>query len=81
MAKKVMQIDVYEDGTMQVLDAVKTEAAGKPIEAERTSWKKFHEYLKKNEATDAVAEEQFTLIVTNPCSWIYINGAWQYVCW
>ena len=81
MAKKVMQIDVYEDGTVQVLDAVKTEAAGKPVEAEGTNWKKFHEYLKKNEAKNAVAEEQLTLIVTNPCVWAYIAGQWRYVCW
>ena len=81
MAKKVMQIEVYEDGSMQILDAVKTEAAGKPIEAEETSWKKFHGYLKKNEAKDAVAEAQFTVIVTNPCGWVYFNGEWRYVCW
>jgi len=81
MAKKVMQIDVYEDGTMQVIDAAKTEAAGKPVEAEETNWKKFHGYLKKNEAKDAVAEGQFTIIVTNPCAWIYAGGRWQYVCW
>ncbi len=78
--KKLMQIDVYKDGTIQVLDAVQTEAAGKPVEAEETTWKKFHGYLKKNEEKDAVAEAQLTVIVTNPCSWVFIAGTWYYVC-
>jgi hypothetical protein len=81
MAKKVMQIDVYEDGSIQVLDALKTEAAGKPVKAEKTNWKKFHGYLKKNEEKDAVAEAQFTIIVTNPCAWIFYLGKWWYICW
>jgi hypothetical protein len=81
MAKKVMQIEVYDDGSMKILDTVKTEAAGKSIEAEETTWKKFHEYLKNNEAKDAVADAQFTVIVTNPCSWVYYLGRWWCVCW
>jgi hypothetical protein len=81
MAKKVMQIDVYEDGSMQIIDAVKTEAAGKPVEAEKTTWKKFHRYLKKNEEKDAVADAQFTIIVTNPCCWVYYAMRWWYICW
>lgn len=81
MAKKVMQIDVYEDGSVRVLDAVKTEAIHKPSEAEKTTWKKFHGYLKENEEKESVAEEQFTLIVTNPCAWLKIGNAWRYVCW
>ncbi len=81
MAKKVMQIDVYEDGTMQVLDAIQTEAAGKSVAAEETSWKKFHGYLKKNEEKEAVAQEQFTVIVTNPCCWLFNGRQWVYSCW
>jgi hypothetical protein len=81
MAKKVMQIEVYDDGTMKVIDAVQTEAAGKQIEAEETSWKKFHGYLKKNEEKEAIAQTQFTIIVTNPCCWIYYINRWYYICW
>lgn len=81
MAKKVMQIDVYEDGTMKVVDALQTEAAGTEVEAEETTWKKFHEYLRQNEPKEAVAEAQFTAIVTNPCAWVYHDGEWRYVCW
>lgn len=81
MAKKVMQIDVYEDGSMKVIDAIQTEAAGKPVEAEKTNWKKFHGYLRKNEEKESVAEEQLTVIVTNPCVWIKIANTWYYACW
>lgn len=76
MAKKVMQIDVYEDGTTQILNAIETEAAGKPVEAEKTNWKNFHGYLKKNKEKEAVAESQFSIIVTDPCCWVYAFGNW-----
>jgi hypothetical protein len=81
MAKKVMQIEVYDDGSMKMLDAVKTEAAGKQIEAEKTTWKNFHGYLKQNKEKEAVADAQFTIIVTNPCCWVFWAGSWWYVCW
>lgn len=79
--KKVMQIDVYSDGSIQILDAIQTEAAGKSIEAEKTTWKKFHGYLRNNEEKESVSEEQFTVIVTNPCCWIKVGGTWWRVCW
>jgi hypothetical protein len=78
--KKIMQINVYQDGTMEVLDALKTKALGKPIKAEQTTWKEFHKYLKEHEVTEAVSEDQLTLFVTNPCCWVKIGNAWFRVC-
>jgi hypothetical protein len=81
MAKKMMQIDVYDDGTVKVLDAKKTEEVGKPIEAEKGTWKTLHKYLKTKEEKEAVVEKQMMLVVTNPCAWFYINKQWHWICW
>lgn len=81
MAKKMMQIDVYTDGTVEMIDAVKTEAAGRPVKAEQTTWKKIHGYLRENEEKEAVAQTQFAVIVTNPCGWVFYEGKWHVFCW
>lgn len=79
--KKVMQLEVYSDGSVQVLDAIQSEAAGKNIKAKKTNWKEFHGYLRKNKEKESVSEKQATIILTNPCCWVKINNIWYVVCW
>jgi hypothetical protein len=79
--QKVMQLDLYSDGSTRIYDAIQTKAAGKPRRAERTTWREFHKYLREIKERESVAEKQLTIIVTNPCCWIKIGNVWFRICW
>ena len=69
----LLKIDVHHDGTINVMDE-----QGNPVKkAKSNDIKKMY----KNDDADNLDElKTATIIVTNPCGWVYCGGHWYWRC-
>lgn len=67
----LIQIQVLKDGSVQVVDGEENHVPA--LKPEEFASKLPGKVIKKSHLC--------TILYTNPCGWVYINGEWKYVCW
>ena len=71
MSDVMLQIQVMRDGSIQVVDG-----GGKLLPSLTPE-----EFSAKLPGKEVKRSELCTILYTNPCVWVYVNGKWQCICW
>ncbi len=71
MPKVVMRLAVMDNGTIKVEKG----DMKAPKKLTKSEFKKSLDGKKMKNA------ESIMVLQSNPCTWIYANGTWYYICW